>query len=295
MSSGEGLIHAVRDPGVTDKRLMVEETEFGAVLRVMRRDGNILSTVLRQAWDDGNLRVLTKNSPVRATHAYISVIGHITLEELQRYLDETDLFNGFANRFLWACVRRSKYLPDGGLLDASWIVKFLAQFKRADSFARSAGRISRSRQARDLWHEVYPTLSAGTLGLAGKVTSRAAPQVMRLACLYALLDRSARVDRAHLQSALALWDFCEASVHHIFGRHSGHPTADKVLRALRERGAEGLTRSALFEDVLQSHSSREDLADALRMLLDTGLVRQTRERTKGRTAERWFAKTPSQA
>ena len=63
LSSGEGLIHAVRDrrvgedaegnpkvldPGVEDKRLMVVEGEFAGPLRTMTREGNTLSVVIRQ-------------------------------------------------------------------------------------------------------------------------------------------------------------------------------------------------------------------------------------------------------
>src|SRR5262249_17495491 len=66
LSSGEGLIDAVRDPDPNDdapppdRRLMVVESEFAATLRVMRRDGNTLSAILRQAWDSGDLRVITR-------------------------------------------------------------------------------------------------------------------------------------------------------------------------------------------------------------------------------------------
>ena len=68
--SGEGLIYHVRDPssgktrkgarasqemdedyGVTDKRLLVVETEFAKVLKAMSRDSNTLSEVMRQCWD----------------------------------------------------------------------------------------------------------------------------------------------------------------------------------------------------------------------------------------------------
>jgi hypothetical protein len=74
LSSGEGLIYAVRDErwekqpirargrvvdyqrvlvdeGVSDKRLMIVEEEFSQALKVMSRDGNILSPILRQAWE----------------------------------------------------------------------------------------------------------------------------------------------------------------------------------------------------------------------------------------------------
>jgi hypothetical protein len=115
ISSGEGIIHAIRDPifsvkkgveeltdpGVADKRLMIDEREFSSALDNMRREGNVVSRVLRDAWDSGPvLRSTTKHSPSCATGAHIAVVGHITLDELRRKLDETSMTNGFANRFL---------------------------------------------------------------------------------------------------------------------------------------------------------------------------------------------------
>lgn len=104
------------DPGVKDKRLLVVEEEFASILKVIGRKENILSPVMRQAWDDGKLQVITKNSPACATDAHVSFVGHITKQELNRYLGTTECGNGFANRFLWVCVRRSKYLPEGARL-----------------------------------------------------------------------------------------------------------------------------------------------------------------------------------
>ena len=118
LSSGEGIIFHMRDaegkdPGVSDKRLLAIEQEFSSMLKVMGREGNSLSGVIRQAYDHGNLSTLTKNSPLKATRAHFSIIGHTTKEELSRYLDATEQGNGFANRFLWMMVTRSKLLPDG--------------------------------------------------------------------------------------------------------------------------------------------------------------------------------------
>src|SRR5207253_3063030 len=86
------------DPGVADKRLLVHEPEFSSVLQVCARPGNTLSAIIRQGWDTGNLRVMTKNDPGLATGAHISVVGHIGKVELLRCLDATDQANGFANR-----------------------------------------------------------------------------------------------------------------------------------------------------------------------------------------------------
>ena len=76
MSSGEGLIFAIRDsdgnpdggdPGVADKRLLIVEGEFAAPLRAMQRSGNTLSTVLRCAWDGRTLEPVAKTSPIKAS------------------------------------------------------------------------------------------------------------------------------------------------------------------------------------------------------------------------------------
>src|ERR1700704_3764990 len=162
LSSGEGVIWEVRDPitklvkdrksgvsveetvdhGVSDKRLMIIESEFAGALQVMKREGNILSRVLRDGWDRGNLATLTKNSPARATGSCISVIGHITATELRTYFDRTEMANGFGNRFLFACGRRSKFLPFGGTLHEGDVLALAYQIRRAVETARSIRQVA---------------------------------------------------------------------------------------------------------------------------------------------------------
>jgi len=62
----------------------VKQSEFFGALQVMRREGNTLSVVLRDAWDRDFLASMTKNSPGRSTNPHISIIGNITKEELLR-------------------------------------------------------------------------------------------------------------------------------------------------------------------------------------------------------------------
>src|SRR5258707_84819 len=70
----------VTDPGVSDKRRLVTETELSQALKTIARTGNILSDVIRNAWDGRPLRTLTKHSPTRADTSHISIIGHTTPE-----------------------------------------------------------------------------------------------------------------------------------------------------------------------------------------------------------------------
>jgi hypothetical protein len=304
MSSGEGLIWAVRDEikkydskkgqnvvvdeGVTDKRLLVIEPEFASVLKVASREGNTLSAVIRQAWDNGNLCSMTKNSPARATDAHISAIGHITKDELRRYLEATETANGFANRFLWLCVRRSKLLPEGGQLHTVNFSDIQRRLETAIKYGMGVGEMKRNDSARALWIEVYGELSDGKPGMLGAVTGRAEAQVMRLACLYALLDCSSTIRRPHLEAALELWRYAEDSARFIFGDAMGDPTADSILVALREAGEVGMTRTQISE-FLKKNKASSTIDTALTSLAEAGRAISQKEPGEGRPTQRWFA------
>jgi hypothetical protein len=309
LSSGEGLIWAVRDkiekqepvkekgrivdyqtvmvdPGIDDKRLLVTESEFAGTLKVAQREGCTLSPIMRRAWDNGDLRTLTKNSPAVATGAHISIIGHITKDELLRTLDAADSFNGFCNRFLWICTRRSKCLPEGGAISGVDFGPDLRALGEVFENMKDAGIVTRDADARELWASVYPELSEGKPGLLGAVTSRAEAQVMRLSIIYALLDGSRVVRVPHLKAALAVWDYCLASAKYIFGQRLGDKLADELLSLLRS-SPDGLSRTQI-----NNHLGRNQPADRIGKALETlqrnGSVYSTSTSTGGRPMERWF-------
>ena len=295
ISSAEGLLWQVRDanerdedPGESDKRLCLTESEFANVLKQVERQGNTVSVYLRQLWDGEDVvQTLTKNTPVKATAPHVSLIGHITHEELSRCLTATETANGFANRFLFVCVKRSKLLPDGGTLDLLALPPLTAAVETAAGFAQVAGLVTRHPSARPLWHAVYPILTGERSGLAGAMTARAAPHVLRLALLYALLDRSPVIRPCHLMAALALWDYCERSVIHLFGDKTGDPLADEIRELLRN-APKGLTRSELVA-ALGRHNFGDKLTTSLNALRTAGLASYETVSTGGRSAERWHA------
>jgi hypothetical protein len=301
LSSGEGLIFAVRDrrvdedadgnlvvidAGADDKRLMVVEGEFAGPFKAMTRSGNNLSVLIRQAWDGGKLATLTRNSPLKATDAHISVIGHITGTELLRLLSETDAHNGFANRFLWLLVRRSKELPFGGDWTGAEAAPLILATKDAVEFGREHREIGWGEDARGRWTEVYGKLSEGKPGLFGAVTSRAEVQVLRLAALYAVMDRQPAIQSAHLEAALALWRYAEGSALYIFGDATGDRVADRIAAALEEEPY-GLTRTEIT-DLFSRNVGRDRIEQALALLERLGRVRREVVQTGGRPAERWL-------
>ncbi len=301
LSSGEGVIFHVRDPvykenkkgeeilideGVEDKRLLIQEAEFSRTLKVMERETSTLSAVLRSSWDTGDLQILTKNSPIRATKAHISVNAHITKEELRRYLNSTEQANGFGNRFLWLCVKRSKVLPFGGKLDINKLNTLTEQLKQVIVFAKNADQITWSEETRFLWAEIYPSLSEGRPGLIGSMLARAEAYTTRLASVYALLNKSTEIKPEHLQAALALWDYCESSVKYIFQDLTGNPLANLIYEALLNT-PRGMSRTDIYI-YFQKHRTSAEINESLELLESLGRVKKEEEKTEGRTKTVWF-------
>jgi hypothetical protein len=302
LSSGEGLVWAVRDPiskpgkdgqlelvdpGEPDKRLLALESEFASTLHAIERQGNTLSAAIRNLWDTGTVRNLTKNSPARTTDAHVSLVGHITKDELLRYVTRTELCNGFVNRFLLVCVRRSKVLPEGGNIHDVTLTPLLRRLKDAVQHARTVSELKRDPDARKLWIDVYPKLSEGKRGLLGGILSRSEAHTMRLACIYALLDMASEIRREHLTAALALWQYVEESAAWVFGDSIGDPEADTILRQLRLR-TEGMTRTEI-NDLFRGHRRTQEIERAMRLLTERGYARCEKVETGGRSAERWVS------
>ena len=311
LSSGEGLIWVVRDaiektvpikdknritgyqqeivdPGIEDKRVLVIESEFASTLKVMGREGNNLSAVIRNAWDGRDLRIMTKNSNAKASEPHISIISHITKDELNRYIDSTEMGNGFVNRFLFVCVKRANVLPDGGRMEDVDMNPYITQLREAVNFAKTVGELKREEvEAHTLWHQVYSNLSEAKPGLLGAATARAESQVMRLALGYALLDISSKIHKEHLIAGLALWEYCEASARFVFGESLGDPVADTIKNAL-DTNPDGISRTEIA-NLFGRNKSASKISRALISLVSNGIAFSTREKTEGRPIERWFS------
>lgn len=313
VASGEGLIRTVRDAvyskqkvgnemvsiledaGSDDKRALWIEDEFQGVLAVMRREGSTLSANLRKAWQSGSLENANKNSPARATGAHVSMVAHITFDELKRSLGMGEIGNGFANRFLWICSRRSRLLPRGGglfradfqpLLDP--IVERVTEaieYVNAEELFESI-EVGMTEAAWAIYEPLYAHLSRPQIKAIGQVTDRAEAHVRRLAVIYAILDRKHVVDVDHLKAALAFWDYCDRSVKFIFGDEEADPMAEEILAALTAAGPEGLSHRHVTQKLFRGRKF-EEVSKALEALVSASIIRQEERKTTGRPAKFW--------
>ena len=317
LSSGEGLIYQVRDPqydkvpireggrrngeilgyedilsdaGESDKRLLIIESEFASTLKVMKREGNTLSAVIRDAWDHGNLSPLTKKERMSATDAHVSIIGHVSQDELVQFLTATERTNGFANRFVIALVKRSKFLSSGKGAPKLILERYVSRFMKTLEIASKRGELTRDRETEELWASVYTSLEEEIPGLTGAILARGAAQVLRLSLMYALLDeketkRSDSAIRAsHLLAALAIWDYCKASVFSIFGDAIGDPLADKLLKLIK-KGPQSDTD--LYEVLGKHEGDRNRKELALELLVKLHRVHCVKLPTSGRPTREW--------
>jgi hypothetical protein len=294
LSSGEGIIYHVRDktlewnakkhdyimsdPGVPDKRLFILDEEFASALTCTRRDGNTLSTILRGAWDHGTLEPLTKTSRIKATRAHLGITTHITLEELRQKMNETEAFNGFANRFVWCCARRGKDVPFPKPMPSEDLLRLQMELMDIISNASTIEEMRLDGQTRDLWEPVYHNLAKDRGGILGAVTSRAEAQVLRLSMIYALLSKEPSIMPVHLEAALALWAYCEASAKFIFSGRDSNQYGRKILVALRS----GPKSTTYLYKLCGGKVRARDLKNALDELIAKEKIEVTREQTKGK-------------
>jgi hypothetical protein len=284
-----GIIQTLRDQQpATDRRLFLLSEEFASVLHGLGQRNSQLSTLLRSAWDGGDLCAQGGNPP-QATGPHISMVGHITQSELAQHLGRAESHNGFANRCLWISVRRSKSLPEGGSVPPDELSALARELHPILDWLHSQTEIvfRRSEDAREQWSECYAELSKGRPDMYGAATSRAEAQVLRLSALYAALDCSFIIEPCHLHAALAVWDYCLASARLFFDASPVDPTARRISQALGA-SPQGLTRTQL-RGLFHGHVSSECIDLALGQLSSLGLVNHHTASGSGRSATLWAA------
>ena len=298
LSSGEGLVYAVRDeirkwkaggkdaegewivvdPGVADKRLFVLDEELAGALKATQREGNTLSVIVRSAFDHGNIKPLTKTNPTRATGAHIGIVSHITMAELHRLLDDTEALNGFANRFLWICSRRKKLVPLPEPMPEDELNRIRRELLGIIDASKRVSMVGLSPEARECWVDGYAELSRDCPGLTGCVTNRGEALVLRLSLVYCLLDRKSSIQVGHLQAASAMWAYAKASAEYIFNGREANPIAQKIIEAV-ENGPLSMTD---IHRSLSNHATKGQIQIAIQELVSSGKVEVVEEKTEGR-------------
>lgn len=305
LSSGEGLVRLLRDPspkdpGVTDKRLLIVEEEFANVLTMDRRQGNNLQVNLRLASDGRTLAVGSikgQKENLRATRPHLSLIVHITPDELRALISQTMLTNGFLNRFLLVFGNQSKDLilappmPEDTRLDLAARLRHVMEFWK-EELKNSGGKLFMAPETDRLLETVWPTVKryAGV-----PVTGRAKPHLRKLLHIYAALDCERYARPEHLEAAMEVLRYDSEGAYFTLGRApqlAVFPEAERILEFLRKAGQKGKTRTEISKELFQKNTPGGEIDNYFQVLRQQGriIVEKTKPGPQGgRGAERWRA------
>jgi hypothetical protein len=290
LSTREGLAMLLHDgykdgktdvPAIVDKRLLVIESEFANVLHQSKRDGNTLSSGLRDAWDGTSIQPAVKTSRVWATNPHISFIGDITPSELLEMMSKRETNNGFANRFIFFYAEGDKInafpqpTPDNVVEALADRVAQVLRYAGADNHgSNNLLRIEFSPDAALAYEGLYGGELCDRSGgeRIAALLDRRAPVLMRLAMLFALTDQTHIIAVDHINAAMAWVRYWGDSVKFIF-QNPANPLAAKAKPAITQRIVDHLTahvqatRTELTTNCFSGHIAAPTLDTALNELL----------------------------
>jgi hypothetical protein len=284
MASGEALVARFSgDGGLVEKRALVVEGEFESILAVKGRAGSTLSAMFRDLYDRaGTVRNTTKKDPQAATGCHVGVIAHVTATELREKLPTTDISNGFLNRFITICARRSKVLAFPKRISSADLAPIAKDIRTAIDNAQHVRCVNRTGGANAIYGPWYNDLAAQeTESRFDALVARAADHVNRLSLIYALLDGEQSIGVNHINAALSVWRYAHDSAQYLFGEALGDPTATTILTKLREIPGQEVTLSTI-RGLWSNHKPAKVVDVAIASLVKRDLIELRYEPTGGR-------------
>ncbi len=299
LSSGEGLAAALDDGNaddtrsrqITDKRMLAFEPEFANVMNMCQRSGNILSMVLRNAFDGSDIKPLTKRDKVQVTNPYLCLIANITAGELASHEQSATMSNnGMLNRFLILWQQPVCEVPFPDPMDNDKTDQLAQKLSECILIARNknhdthykkmpaaARAIKLDKGAIQYWTTHYGRLlNRPDCDQVMLLTRRHRLHAMLIASLLAILDHRLEIGVRDLTSALAWCEYSRRSVIYAFNSLQEqnvairrHNLSSQLLNAIRDatQNNKPCTASDLYK-WFHGKLKREDLSGALEYLLN---------------------------
>ncbi len=274
LSSGEGLGFALDDGEdspeeneegknqlrrqVTDKRILIIESELGNTLSQFSRQGNTLSAHLRNGYDGIDIRPLTKRDRVNVSDPYICLLGNITPHELIQF-DENKLLssNGLLNRMLMIWIQQGQLVPRPRGLSQDTLDQFAQLLAERIMKARKgyfethwrnvrklSAPIPFSDEAETIWDSIYSQLvNQPDCSQVSSLTRRHRLHARILSALISLIEGHDKVTADDILCALKWIEYSRQSVVYCYRSQS---------EQLKAESRHGMARKILYAIVLLS-------------------------------------------
>ena len=274
----------IEDPGVPDKRCLLLFEEMDTLFVAMSRTGSTLAPVWNMAYDG---KTLESNGRLRekATDPHVSAVCHITDESFQQAVKQVSkglgCSNGLYNRFITVRAVKERTLSRGGEMpDVSDLVERIRDViaSLGPDSANEAVTITWHPSTYKVWDEFVDALDGDhpfLTGLSG-VAARLKPNTMRVAMLFAVLDRGREIMPPHLKAAQSFCLQCIDSSRDLFGGRSQHGRSTKLReRVLKVIDHQPKTSTDVHNSLHRSGYAADELRRVLDDLTAEGLVRET--------------------
>jgi len=249
--------------------------------------GNIIPA-LAELYDSPDLL----NPPVHqkdvkpAKEPFLSIMAGTTQAWLQKALTETDIYGGFANRWCYFYGLPKDPMPNPPKVDPDKRNELVRELNQIRSWAEDVpkGEITISDEANALFEEYYREYyrRCQQPGLIPTLIVRIQDFVWKIALLYAADTMSEVISADHLEAAIAVGKYLEASVTEVFasfGMSGGKAKENKLLDFLRTEG-EPVPEREVYRRLSMSAKELENLVIPL---VKIGLVKNSYVKTeKGR-------------
>ena len=279
-------------PGVVDKRLCIRENELSGLLKLMADPREKADELLRNMWDGKPLRNLVSGKSDRGEEKSLicrephgSIVGYTVPELIKSTMPVGADYSGTGNRFLYCFIKRMKLVPRGGppidWTTETWnyraekipILQYLCDMIGE---AKKDRHLPLAVTAHKYWDKLYRKLESVKTGdHIGRMTSRGAAHVRRLAAIFCLIDREEAVRVEHLKAALAIWEYSVESAKYIFKGYSRE--GEKILGAVKEKGSMTLTD---FHNLFNRNRTAEWVRAQVTALVNGGFLTKDGESYK---------------
>ena len=141
------------------------------------------------------------------------------------------------------------------------------------------------------WEQLYEELGWTDTDALGAILHRGAPQIRRLALVYAVADRAPKVTGAHVSAAVEVWRYSHESVEYIWRDDAtatpSDPVEDGIDKVLASQSGEWVPLTVFTQAAAKRKIQAYRVRAALDKRVAAGRLEHQEVRTGGRPRSEW--------
>ncbi len=205
--------------------------------------GNIIPQLTELYDCPGRVNPPVLKDPADCRQPFLSIMAGTTQAWLQKALTERDIYGGFANRWCYFYGLPKDPMPNPPKVDPDKRNKLVQELNQIRSWAEGVpnGEVTISDEANALFEKYYQEYyrRCQQEGLIPTLIVRIQDFIWKIALLYAADAMSETISRDHLEAAIAVGNYLEASVAEVFanfGESRGKQAETRLLEYLKGKG-----------------------------------------------------------